>query len=169
MKGFFKFLFSATIGLAYGLLFAQKSGKKFREELRTSSHPGKMLLGELKKIDHEARGTVADWAKNSKELQEVLETGKHQFDIFVEKVSVLGHDAAEVAEKELESLSHNAKKAAEELKKQMKSKGAELGRTVAEQTRHFKNELDQLKKLKKTKKASAKKKTKKKVAPKKKK
>ncbi len=116
MKGFFKFLFSATIGLVYGLLFAQKPGKKLREDLKKSKTPGKDVLNELRKMDKEARGTVATWAKNSDKLQKALKGGKKQLDAFVEKAK----DMAEMAEK----------------------KAGEFQKEAMKKTRQFTNELE---------------------------
>ena len=110
-------MLSATVGLAYGLLFAQKSGKKFREQLSNSKNKGETLIKELQKIDEEARGSIAEWAKNSEDLQNVIVTGKEQFDVFVEKVKDLGEEVAEVAEQELETMAKNATTAANQLKK----------------------------------------------------
>ncbi|MCF7830451.1 YtxH domain-containing protein [Candidatus Gracilibacteria bacterium] len=148
MKGLLRFLFSITIGLFYGLLFAQKPGQKLRSELKKSKSPAKDLFKELKSVDREAIGSISDWAKNSEELQKVLESGKEQFDVFVEKVKELGKDAVEVAEKELEEMSVNAKKAAIKLKKQAVKKGATMKKTTTKRIKTFKNELD--KKVKQT-------------------
>ena len=127
-------MLSATVGLAYGLLFAQKSGKKFRSELSKSKNKGETLLKELQKIDEEARGSISDWAQNSEDLQRVMETGKEQFDVFVEKVKDLGEDAAEVAEKELESMAKNAKDAADKLKRKAKTEGKKVMKKVEKKT-----------------------------------
>jgi len=123
-------MLSATVGLAYGLLFAQKSGKKFRSELSKSINKGETLLKEIQKIDEEARGSISEWAKNSEDLQRVMETGKEQFDVFVEKVKDLGEDVAEVAEQELETMAKNAKDAATELKKKAKKEGGNVVKKV---------------------------------------
>jgi len=166
MKGFFRFLFSITIGLAYGLFFAQKSGKNLRTELKKSKSPATDFLKELKSVDKEALDSFSNWAKNSEELQKVLESGKEQFDAFVEKVKELGTEAVGVAEKELEEMSVNAKKAAitlkkqaikkgtiakktaTKLKKQAIKKGTTMKKTATKKVKSFKNELD--KKVKKT-------------------
>ncbi|MDH3324397.1 MAG: hypothetical protein OEL89_02060 [Candidatus Peregrinibacteria bacterium] len=113
----FRTLVAAGVGLLSGLMFAQKSGKKFREELASSDNPLKVLLEELQNVGKEVGGEVTDFVENSEDLQKVLETGRTQFDSFVKSVSGLGKEASEVASKELEKLSDNAKKAAMDLKK----------------------------------------------------
>ena len=153
-------MLSATVGLAYGLLFAQKSGKKFRAELANSEKKGEMLLKELKKIDEDARGSISDWAKNSEDLQRVLETGKEQFDVFVEKVKDLGEDVAEVAEQELETMAKNAKTAANQLKKSAKTEGTKVAKKVVAKA---KAKMPAKKPIKKTVKKVVKKTTKKPV------
>ncbi|MCF7812321.1 hypothetical protein K9M59_01835 [Candidatus Gracilibacteria bacterium] len=124
MKGFLKFLASATVGLFYGLLFAQKPGKKLRSELQKSDNPAKILFHELKNVDIDARDSFVKWAKNSEELQEVIQSGREQFDSLVKAVKSLGDEAVEAAEKELEKVSENAQKAAKELRQEMQKKGA---------------------------------------------
>ncbi len=166
MKGLLRFLFSITIGLVYGLFFAQKPGKNLRTELKKSKSPATDLFKELKSVDKEALSSFSDWAKDSEELQKVLESGKEQFDVFVDKVKELGKDAAEVAGKELEEMSVNVKKAAvklksqavkegtkvkktaTKLKKKAIKKGTTMKKTATKKVKSFKNELD--KKVKKT-------------------
>ncbi len=160
MRGFLKFVLSATVGLAYGLLFAQKSGKKFRSELSHSTNKGETLLNELQKIDQEARGSIAEWARNSEDLQNVLATGKEQFDVFVEKVKDLGEDVAEVAEQELETMAQNAKTAAAQLKKKAMGEGKKVMKKVQKKSTVMKKRA--VKKTKKVVKKVAKKVTKKK-------
>lgn len=116
MKGLVKFLFAVTVGAVYGLLFAQKPGKKLRSELKKSDNPWMTLLEEGKSVDKEARGVVMDWAENSKELQEILSTGKAQFDNFIESAKDLSTEGKEMAQIKLEELAANAKKAADSLK-----------------------------------------------------
>lgn len=122
MKGFIKFLFAATVGALYGMLFAQKPGKKLRQDLKKSDNPWKTLFEEGKKVDLEARGFVTNWAENSKELQEVLSTGKEQFDDFVEGAKELTEEGKELAQEKLNELSENAKQAADNLKKEASEK-----------------------------------------------
>jgi gas vesicle protein len=160
MRGLLKILVSATVGLAYGLLFAQKSGKKFRTELSHSKNKGETLINELQKIDQEARGSIAEWARNSEDLQNVLATGKEQFDVFVEKVKDLGEDVAEVAEQELETMAKNAKTAADQLKKKATKEGKKVIKKVQKKSATVKKKA-----VKKTKKVV--KKVTKKVAKKK--
>ncbi len=122
MRGFIKFLFAATIGALYGMLFAQKPGKKLRSDLKKSDNIWKTLFEEGKKVDLEARDVILDWAKNSKELQTVISTGKDQFDNFVENAKELGLEGKELAQEKLEEVAQNAKEAAEKLKKEATKK-----------------------------------------------
>ena len=122
MKGFIKFLFAATIGALYGMLFAQKPGKKLRSDLKKSDNPWKTLFEEGKKVDLEARDFVMDWAENSKELQTVIDSGKKQFDNFVEGAKELSEEGKELAQEKLNKLSKNAKQAADELKEKATKK-----------------------------------------------
>jgi gas vesicle protein len=130
MKGLLKIAFGATVGAAYGLMFAQKAGKNLRADLKRAKNPGKLLWGELKKISKESGGAVANFIKNSKELQEVMSSGKSQFEQLVKGAKELGSEASQIVKEELEDLAKNAKNAAEDLGKEVKSQGNK-----------FKNEL----------------------------
>jgi len=129
MKKIFKFLFTISFGYISGLLFAQKPGKKFREEIKKSQNPIKTIFTECKNADMEAYKTITEWVKNSKELQNVIDSGKNQFEDFVKAVKKLGKDAQKKAEKELENLSDNAKDAAKAIKKSIDKKGQEIKKT----------------------------------------
>ena len=65
MRGILKVAAGIVVGGVYGMLFAQKPGKKLRAELAKSENPLKTLLNEGKKVDLEARDTLVEWAKNS--------------------------------------------------------------------------------------------------------
>ena len=117
MKSVFKILFGMTLGAVYGMLFAQKSGKKLRAELGKSENPLKLLFNEGMKMDLEARDTVVDWAKNSEDLKKVIESGKAQFDEVVKNAKEMGGEAQKMALEKMEEVAKNATKAAEELKK----------------------------------------------------
>ncbi len=117
---------TVSIGAAYGMMFAKKSGKKFREELQKSKEPVKTFFHEFKEVDLEAIDTVSQWAKDSEDVQKLLEIGKTQFDEFVKRAKHLGKGGKEVARKKLEELSREAHEAAEELKDSAIKKGTGL-------------------------------------------
>lgn len=116
MKGVTKLIFGVLIGGLYGMLFAQKPGKKLRAELVSSQNPLKTLFNEGKKVDLEARDTLVTWAKNSEELQKIMASGKDQFNAVVAAGKEMGEDARTQAQKKLEEVASNATKAAQELK-----------------------------------------------------
>ena len=126
MKKIIKFLLTITVGATYGLLFAKRSGKKFREDLQESKKPVKTFFNEFKDVDLEAIETIRQWAKESEDVQKILEIGKNQFDEFVKKAKHLSKGGKEMARKKLEELSHEAHKAAEELKSSALKKGTDL-------------------------------------------
>ncbi len=154
MKHLFKFLFSASLGAMYGLFFAQKSGKKLRDDLKKSKTPGKKLLNELKEVASESGKEASDWAENSEELQKLLNEARTYFDSLVEKSKDVSTAATGRVEDEFLELSEKAAEAAKRLKK-----------SATQKTVKFKNELEKEVKTiaKKTiaKKAVAKKKVKK--------
>ena len=88
----FKFLMTASFGYFCGLLFAQKSGKKFREEIRAAKNPLKVIFDECCKVDSEAYKVISEWAKNSDELQKILKMTKEQFAEFLEKIKKCAAD-----------------------------------------------------------------------------
>ena len=74
MKGLFKLLgalFTFQLGAVVAMLFAQKTGKTLRKDLKKSDNPLKVLFQEGLKIDKEILGNVKDWAENSENIQEV--------------------------------------------------------------------------------------------------
>ncbi len=60
MKKIFHLFFLVSIGYITGILFAQKPGKKLREELKKAEKPCLKLFDELKKADKE----FIDFAKD---------------------------------------------------------------------------------------------------------
>ncbi len=138
MKGFIKFLFAATIGALYGMLFAQKPGKKLREDLKASKNPLKTLFEEGKKIDYEARDFFLDWVENSKEVQNILSIGKKQLDDFVEGAKDLSDDGKKMAQEKLNELAENAKKAADNLKKEASKKIKTVRKQASERIKNLK-------------------------------
>ncbi len=141
MKGLLKFLFAATFGALYGLLFAQKSGKKLRSDLRKSENPFKILLEEGKKMEKESREVFMDWADNCDELQQLLITGKTQFNNFVDQAKHLSEEGKGKAQKKLEELSENVKSAISELRKTSIGKVESVKKDTKEKGAKFKNEL----------------------------
>ena len=115
MKGLTKLIGGVVIGATYGLLFAQKPGKKLRSELAKSDNPLKTLFNEGIKADKEARDAAIQWAKNSEELQKVMTSGKDQFNAVVAAGKEMTDDARKEAQKKLEEVAANATKAAQEL------------------------------------------------------
>jgi gas vesicle protein len=138
MKNGFKVLISAAAGLAYGLFFAQKSGKKLRSEIKNSETPGKTFIEEFKKMINESGSEISTVVKNSKEIQDLLKSGKVQFEEFIKTVRDLGDEASENAKDEIETLAKNAKKSAGELKGKVQKVGKE-GKKVK---KNFENKLE---------------------------
>ncbi len=127
--------FLVTIGMIFALLFAQKTGKKFRTELSKSDNLCKTLFEELKAVDIEALSTTKEAIDNSEDLQSVIQKGKDQFDIFVDKVKNLSENAREEARLRLESLAQHAQEAALKLRKEGKKIQHEIKhdiKTIAE-------------------------------------
>lgn len=126
MKGFIKIATGIVAGTLYGLLFAQKPGKKLREELQKSDKPLQTLLEEGKNIGLESKEVAETWAKNSEELQKVLTTGKEQVKNFTEQAKTLSTEGRQKAQERLEDLSKQAKEAATELKEVAKESYEDL-------------------------------------------
>jgi gas vesicle protein len=119
-------LIAATAGYVGGLMLARKPGKKFREELKKSDHPGKKLFEEIWETKKEGYNEVRDWAENSEELKRMKEKGKAHIDMAMEHAKILGLDAIEEAKKHWESLAEYAKKKSEEAKTEVKEKGGKF-------------------------------------------
>ncbi len=130
-----RFLFAATIGMVYGLMFAQRPGKDLRKELKKSKEPYKILFNECKEADLEALDEVTHWAKESEDLQRLLKTGQVQFDDFVQGAKRLSSEGREIATKKLEELSKEAQSAAKELKKTAIKKGSTLKKDIGKEVK----------------------------------
>lgn len=126
----FRFLVTISAGAIYGLLFAQKPGKKFREELKMSKAPLKTFFNECKNVDMEAIKTFSQWAKESEDVQKLLAIGQSQFREFVKGAKQLGKEGRSVARKKLEELSQEAAEAAEELKDSAQKKGEDIKKSI---------------------------------------
>lgn len=112
-----KTLVTAAAGVAYGMFFAQKSGKKLREEISEAKNPGKVLFDHIKKMAEESGSAAKGWAKESQELQEVLKSGKAQFHHIVDGAEDLGKEGIKQMKVHFEELSKNAQDAIKELEK----------------------------------------------------
>lgn len=126
MKGLFRLAVGAVAGLAYGLFFAQKSGKDLRKQLKKSENPAMDLLTELKKTGEESGTIVKQWVEGSEELQGVIATGKEQFVNLTEQAKSLSKEATESLAAELEGLARNAADSAKKLKADAAKKTATL-------------------------------------------
>ncbi len=145
MKKFFTFLFSASLGALYGLFFAQKSGKKLREDIRKSKNPGKKILNELKEVATESGKEAADWAENSEEVQKLLKEARKYFDTLVEKSKDMSAGAAEQVEEQFLELSERAAVAAKRVKasaeKKVKATATKVKTVAKKKATKFKNDL----------------------------
>jgi len=138
MKRLAGIIVGAIGGLAYGLFFAQKSGKEFRNQLKDSENPLADFLDELKKTGEESGTIVKHYVEGSEELQGVIVSGKEQFENLTDKAKTLSKEATENLAKELDLLSKNAADSANKLKKDATRKVTDLkkeaGRSVQKLT-----------------------------------
>ncbi len=130
MKNGFKVFVSVVAGFAYGLFFAQKSGKELRSELKKSDVPGKKFLEELKKMINESSDEISSVVKKSPEIQDLLKSGKVQFNEFVKIVRELGDETSKTTKEEIENLAKNAKNSVEKLKKNVEKKGTVIKKKI---------------------------------------
>lgn len=135
MRGILKLFFGIMIGGIYGMLFAQKPGKKLRAEMAKSDNPLKTLFDEGVKVDLEARDTLVEWAKNSEDLQKVMETGKDQFNAVVDGAKEMSDEARAQAQKKMKEVAANATKAANDLKKTATKKSTTAKKTATKKVK----------------------------------
>jgi len=134
MKGLFKLLgalFTFQLGAVVAMLFAQKTGKTLRKDLKKSDNPLKVLFQEGLKIDKEILGNVKDWAENSENIQEVRNQIR---DVKKHAVDMTDEAKAEM-QKNLEKMADEAKAAAAELKKTAKKKTVAATKKAGSATR----------------------------------
>ena len=118
MLSFIRFVFVGLMGVLGGLFFAQKSGEKFRKEMKTSKKPLQTALTELKEVSME----IKSWAENNDEMKALFEESKVVVKDLVDKAKELGKEASEETAGELEELSKKAKAAAKDLKSKAQTK-----------------------------------------------
>lgn len=132
---------TAAAGVAYGMFFAPKSGKKFREELANSKNPGKILFDHLKEMAKDSGTTAKKWAQESQELQEVLASGRKQFDHLVEGAEDLGKEGIAQLKKHFQELADNAEKAMKDLDKKAGKFKNEVEKTVKKEVKTIAKKL----------------------------
>lgn len=137
---FLSFLFTITIGLVYGLLFARKSGKDFRRDLKNSTNKPVTFLKELFEVDIQAMKEAAKWADKSESLQGVIGEGKDQFKALVKQAQTLGTEASQKAQTELEGLVKNAQDAVSDLKKEAKKTVKTVKKTATKKVKTVKKD-----------------------------
>jgi gas vesicle protein len=130
MKSIFKLFLSLTVGAVYGLFFAQKSGKKLRQELKTSKDPLKFVLTELGNAKDESKEIINGLIEKSEDLQTIIKTGKSQFDSFAELAKKGGEDAAKQAKQELKEVVKNAEEAIKKINKDDVEKAVKIIKEV---------------------------------------
>lgn len=129
MKRPLRTIASLLTGISLGMLFAPKKGSDLRKKLAKSDDKvgdfGKELLGAAQ----DASGEVQKFLK-SKEVQELIESGKVQFQDLVDLAKEKGDELSTKAKKELEALSAQAEKKANTLKKTVKRKATKAKKKV---------------------------------------
>ncbi len=125
-----RYLVAVAAGAAYGLLFAQKPGKKFREELKKSDTPVKTFFNECKEVDMEAFQVISECVKESEDLQRIFEVGKTQFAEAKNKARQMGAEGKEALIAKLEELAHDAEETAKEIKNSLEEKSEEVSENV---------------------------------------
>jgi len=127
MKGIIKFAIGLTVGALYGLTFAQKSGKRFRGELRKSENPLELLWEEIKSVNEEAYGTAEKSTKNSYEKVRKLAVAKSEdWKEFINNAKKQRGEDLEQVKDYLLDLAKNAEEAAKEIGSELEKKGEKL-------------------------------------------
>jgi len=121
MKKFITFLSGVALfgsGVSYGLLFAKRSGRSLRRDLKKSQNPLQSFWDEFLAVHGESLNLTRDWAEDQVlPFKEWFENNKEKVSDFVEKVKMMSAEAQEDAREALEELALNAQEAASELKK----------------------------------------------------
>ncbi len=96
-----KLLFGLIAGISAGLLFAPKSGKNLRKELRKSDSKftafGQALRDAAKDVGDEAKGVL-----NSKDVQEMIASGKKSAEDLLALLETKSEEMSTKARKELD-------------------------------------------------------------------
>lgn len=120
-----KLLFGLLAGISAGLLFAPKSGKKLRAELKTSDAKftdfGNAFLAAAKDAGDEVQELI-----DSDDVKKMIHSGKKGVDDFVNLIEKKGGNLSRKARFELDNLLDDAMQAAQEAKKNVQKKTNEL-------------------------------------------
>ena len=138
MKKLVNFFTTVSVGYIAGLLFAKKSGKELRKDLKDSKNPAKTMFKAMKDADLDAIRELKEWAQKSPEIQNLLKIGKAELNKFVSAAKDLSDDGIDFAKEKMEDLSSEAKKAAQELEKVAKKKS----KVMIKKGMKFKNEIE---------------------------
>jgi len=124
-----KFLFGLLAGISAGILFAPESGKKLRTRLKKSDAKFADFGEALLKAGKDASGEVKDLIE-SKEMQELLKSGKENADRFLTYAEEKGKDLSISAQKEFSALTEKALDHAEKAKNTVTKKAKTVKKTV---------------------------------------
>ena len=131
-----KFLFALLAGVSAGILFAPKSGKKLREQLKNSDTRftdfGNALVDATKDAGLEVQEFI-----DSDDVKNVLASGKKTVEDFATVLDEKGSELSKKAQAELDTLVENAIKTAKEAKKsvsQVKDNAIEKVKSVKKST-----------------------------------
>lgn len=136
---FLKFLFTISIGAVYGMLFAQKTGKELRKELKTSNSPLSTLLKEGIAVDTEAIQALVGEAKKSEEIQTVIKKMNGYLGQIGIQAEDLSKEGLHKAQAEMEHLSITAKKMADKLRVKFEQVKKEAQKVAKEEINKFKH------------------------------
>ncbi len=116
-----KLLLGLIAGISAGLLFAPKSGKKLREQLKNSDERfvdfGNALLDATKDAGSEVKDLL-----ESDEIKDMLTSGKKSVEDFANVIEEKGSELSKRAQKELDTLVEDAIDTAKKAKTNVKKK-----------------------------------------------
>jgi gas vesicle protein len=124
-----KFIIGLLAGISAGILFAPKSGEKLRAELKKSDAKfndfGKSLVDAAS-----SAGTEVQTFLQSKEMQDILQSGKKSADDFLSFLEKKGGELSKTAQAELDNIVDSAIKTAKGTKKSAQKKANSVAKQV---------------------------------------
>ncbi len=135
-----KILFGLLAGISAGILFAPKSGKRLRTELRKSESKfsafGQALLDAAKGVGDEAKGVL-----DSKEVKDLIASGKKSAGDLVALLEAKSEEMSSKARKELEGVLNMAIKRADETAADIEDEAANTKKRAAKKAKAVKKQV----------------------------
>ena len=154
---FLGYLFGTALGGLFGLLFARKSGRRLRQEIKDQAKQGimpiKTLGKEIVDVNKEAWGELKQWFE-SPEVQKVIAQGKLKVDEIYQEVKAYAEKnhspqvqkVVRILEGYVKDFKSSATKGVKKAKKVIVKQAKQVGKEVVKQEKKLVKKINKAKK-----------------------